>query len=96
MGPLTNLRGASIEHLDAVQRWLVVTVAQGQIRSLTFRVDDGALVATKDHQLLKLEQFQVGNRVSVIYSPQPDGTLLAKSVILERGALAAAGRAVPR
>ncbi len=68
-----------------IGRWVTVSVLPGQqtaLASLTFRVDDGALVANKHHQLMKLEEFQVGNRISVIYAQQPDGTLLAKSVIL--------------
>lgn len=94
MASLVKLRGAIIEHVDPVQRWLIVGVpprTPGDVRSLTLKVDDGALVATKDHRLLKLEDFQVGHRVSVIYSQVPDGQSLAKSVILERGTVHAPG-----
>ena len=69
---------------------------RGEFDSLTFRVDEGALVATKQHQLMKLGEFQIGFRDSVIYSRQSDGTLLAKSVILERGVSIAADRTMPR
>lgn len=94
MASLVKLRGAIVEHVDPVQRWLMVSLppwSPGDGRSLTLKVDEGAFVATKDHQLLKLEDFQVGHRISVIYSQQPDGQFLAKSVILERGTLRAAG-----
>ena len=95
MHSLGKIKGAVIQHLDAVGRWITVSVPSGQ-RTVTFRVDEGALVATKQHQLMKLEEFQIGSRISVIYAQQPDGTLLAKSVILERGVLVAAGRTTPR
>lgn len=99
MGPLMQLKGALVQDLDAAKRVLTVSVPshpQGQGGMLAFRVDEGALVATKHHELLKLEQFQIGQRVSVIYSQQPDGVLLAKTVILERGTVATADRPAPR
>ena len=94
MNPLVKLKGAIVEHVDPVQRWLMVSLppqTAGDMRSLTLKVDDGAFVATKDHRLLKLENFQVGHRISAIYSQAPDGQLLAKSVILERGTVRAPG-----
>ena len=66
------------------------------MRSLTLKVDDGALVATKDHRLMKLDGFQIGQRVSVIYSQMSDGSLVAKAVVLEKGSLRAAGLPTPR
>lgn len=71
MASLVKLRGAIVEHVDPAQRWLIVGVpprAPGNVRSLTLKGDDGALVATKDHRLMKLDGFQIGQRVSVIYS----------------------------
>jgi len=94
MHSLGKIKGAVIQHLDVVGRWITVSVPAGQrgdLDSLTCRVDEGALVATKQHQLMRLEEFQIGSRVNVIYTQQPDGTLLAKSVILERGTLRASG-----
>src|SRR3989338_8662380 len=99
MFSLGKVKGAVIQHLDAVGRWITVSVPPGQrgeIDSLTCRVDEGALVATKQHQLMKLEEFQIGSRVSVIYSRQSDGTLLAKSVLLEKGTLRAHSLPTPR
>ena len=99
MNSLVKVREAVLQQLDAVGRWITVDVPSGQggeTRTLTFRVDEGALVATKHHQLMKLEEFQVGHRVSVIYDQQPDGVLLAKTIILERGTHVAAGRSAPR
>jgi hypothetical protein len=99
MHSLGKVTGAVIQHLDPVGRWITVSVPPGQrtaSASLALRVDDGALVANKQHQLMKLEEFQIGSRISVIYARQPDGTLLAKSVILERGVSVAAARTTPR
>lgn len=99
MHSLGKIKGAIIQHLDAVGRWITVSVPPGQrtaSASLALRVDEGALVANKHHQLMKLEEFQIGNRISVIYAQQPDGTLLAKSVILERGVSVTADRTMPR
>jgi hypothetical protein len=99
MSPLVRVKGAIVQEVDARQRRLTVNVparSQGSVDALTMTVDLGAFVANKHHQLMKLEEFQIGNRVSVIYAQQPDGTLLAKSVILERGVSVASGRAVPR
>lgn len=96
MSPLAKVKGAIAQEVDAGQRRLTVNVparSQGSVDALTMTVDIGAFVANKHHQLMKLEAFQIGNRVSVIYAQQPDGTLLAKSVILERGTLAASGSA---
>ena len=94
MVSLVKLRGAVVEHVDPVQRRIIVGLPPripGDARSLTLQVDDGALVATKDHRLLHLGDFQVGHRISVIYSQAPDGQWLAKSVILERGTVHAPG-----
>jgi RNA polymerase-interacting CarD/CdnL/TRCF family regulator len=99
MHSLGKIKGAVIQDLDAVGRRITVSVPPGQrgpLDSLTFRVDDGALVANKHHQLMKVEEFQIGSRVSVVYAQQPDGTLLAKSVILERGVSVTADRAMTR
>ena len=98
MNALVKIKGAVLQQLDAVGRWITVDAPSGQggVRTLTLRVDAGALVATKHHQLMKLEEFQIGHRVSVIYSQQPDGVLLTKTVILERGTPATASRSAPR
>ncbi len=90
MVSLVKLRGAVVERVDPVQRRIIVGLSPrtpGDARSLTLKVDDGALVATKDHRLLHLEDFQIGHRISVVYSQAPDGSPLAKSVILERAAV---------
>ena len=99
MNSFGKIKGAVIQQLDAIGRWITVDIPSGQggaARTLTVRVDPGALVATKHHQLMKLDEFQIGHRVSVIYSPQPDGVLLSKTLILERGTPMAAGRSAPR
>jgi hypothetical protein len=95
---MLRIRGAIVQEVDARQRQLTVNVparSQGSVDALTMTVDIGAFVANKNHQLMKLEEFQIGNRVSVIYAQQPDGTLLARSLILERGVSIASGRPVP-
>lgn len=95
---LRKVKGAFIQHLDAAARQVTVSVPPGQWEtcdSLSFRVDEGALVATKQHELMKLEAFQIGSRISAICAQQPDGTWLAKSLILERGVSVVAGRGLP-
>lgn len=99
MSPLARVKGAIVQEVDARQRRLTVHVpasSQGSVDALTMTVDIGAFVANKHHQLMKLEEFQIGNHVSVIYTQQPDGALLAKSVILERGVSVASNRTMPR
>jgi hypothetical protein len=99
MSPLLRIKGATVQEVDSRQRRMTVNVparSQGSVDALTMTVDVGAFVANKHHQLMKLEEFQIGNRVSVIYGQQLDGTLLAKSVILERGVSVTAARTTPR
>ena len=94
MSPLARVKGAIVQEVDARQRRLTVNVparSHSSVDALTITVDIGAFIANKHHQLMELEECQIGNRVSVIYTQQPDGTLLAKSVILERGMVRAPG-----